>query len=381
MKNLRQAGNEVGDPGADRRHTDRLHDHSVPLESGGDGRAKHNLVALARQGAALLEPDSDVTCGVQRRHVHGLHGPVVSTSRRRGRRYPRAVCGIGGTAGNPPDPELLTAMASTMAKRGPDGQRIWHDERVGFAFRRLAIIDLHERSSQPQHFGPLHLVFNGEIYNYRELRDELRALGHRFETEGDAEVLVHAWSQWGEQTLDRVNGMFALALWDDGERRLTLATDPFGEKPLYYALVGDRIVWASEIKALLQDPQVSGRPDDLAVAAFVARGVMPKTNRSFFEGIERLPAAHVLVWRDGVARVRRYWRPQRLDVPEEFEHAAARLRELLVDSIRLRLRSDVPVGTLAERRDRLGDDRDVEREHRGGPHAPRIHGRVPRLRA
>ncbi len=107
------------------------------------------------------------------------------------------------------------------------------------------------------HLGPLHLVFNGEIYNYRELREELRGLGHEFETEGDAEVLLHAWAEWGEGALDRFNGMFAFAIWDDDERRLMLAADPFGEKPLYYAAAGERLVLGSEIKAILHDPAVA----------------------------------------------------------------------------------------------------------------------------
>jgi asparagine synthase (glutamine-hydrolysing) len=259
--------------------------------------------------------------------------------------YARRVCGIGGTAGEPPDSRLLQRMAATMAKRGPDGERTWHDEAVGFAFRRLAVIDLHERSGQPQHLGSLHLVFNGEIYNYRELRHDLRGRGHRFQTEGDAEVLLHAWQEWGDGALDRLNGMFALAVWDDAQRTLTLASDLFGEKPLYYARLGAGLVWASEIKALLEHPDVLGTSDDGALVAFVARGVLPPTDGSFYAGIRRLPAAHLLVWRDGVAEVRRYWRPQRVDVPKRFDEAAAALRELLVDSIRLRLRSDVPVGT------------------------------------
>jgi len=108
------------------------------------------------------------------------------------------MCGIAGTAGGKPDQDQLERMALTMRKRGPDGQGVWHDDRAGIAARRLAIIDLHERSNQPLHLGPLHLVFNGEVYNYKELREELRALGHEFETEGDGEVLLHAWAEWRE---------------------------------------------------------------------------------------------------------------------------------------------------------------------------------------
>jgi asparagine synthase (glutamine-hydrolysing) len=256
------------------------------------------------------------------------------------------MCGIAGTAGPPPDPGLLEAMAETMSKRGPDGQGTWHDDAVGLAFRRLAIIDLHERSSQPMHLGPLHLVFNGEIYNYRELRDELRGLGHEFATEGDTEVLLHAWAQWGEGALDRLNGMFAFAVWDDGERRLTLASDPFGEKPVYYARTpGGRLIFASDIKAILLDPLVTAVEDRQALAAFVAHNVVPAPAASFFAGIERLPGAHLLRWQDGDVSVERYWRPQPVEVAPSFDEAASGLRALLLDSVRLRLRSDVPVGT------------------------------------
>jgi asparagine synthase (glutamine-hydrolysing) len=255
------------------------------------------------------------------------------------------MCGIAGTAGGKPDQDQLERMALTMRKRGPDGQGVWHDDRAGIAARRLAIIDLHERSNQPLHLGPLHLVFNGEVYNYKELREELRALGHEFETEGDGEVLLHAWAEWRESAFERLNAMFAFAIWDDSSGTLTLASDPFGEKPLYYALAGDRIVFASEIKALLHDPEVTARPADATVSDFLIREALPPVDRSFFAGIERLPAAHVLTFRNGRARVRRYWEPARVEPPAVYEDAVAELRDLLRDSIRLRLRSDVPVGT------------------------------------
>ena len=209
------------------------------------------------------------------------------------------MCGIGGTVGAAPDPQLLERMAETMVKRGPDGHGIWLGEEVGLAATRLAIIDLHERSNQPMSFGQLHLAFNGEIYNYRELREELIGRGHAFATEGDAEVLLHAWAEWGEGALDRFNGMFAFAIWDEGERALTLASDPFAEKPLYYARDGERLVFASEVKALSLEPGLRADPDEEALAAFVARGLMPPPPKTFFRGVERLPPAHVLRWQDG----------------------------------------------------------------------------------
>jgi asparagine synthase (glutamine-hydrolysing) len=256
------------------------------------------------------------------------------------------MCGIAGSAGHAPDPEALAAMAECMVARGPDGQGTWHDDDVGLAFRRLAIIDLDDRSNQPMHLGPLHLVFNGEIYNYLELRAELRNRGHAFETEGDAEVLLHAWAEWDEHALDRLNGMFAFAIWDDRARRLTLARDPFGEKPLYYVRTASGgLVFGSEVKALRVDSHVEAREDRRALEAFVAHGVMPPPERSFFAGVARLPAGHRLHWTARSVDVRRYWRPRTVDVAPSYAEAILQVRDLLLDSIRLRLRSDVPVGT------------------------------------
>jgi asparagine synthase (glutamine-hydrolysing) len=256
------------------------------------------------------------------------------------------MCGIAGTAGGAgPSRALLERMAETMVKRGPDGQGLWYDETAGIACRRLAIIDLHERSDQPLHFGSLHIVFNGEIYNYRELREELRGRGHSFETEGDCEVLLHAWAEWGESALERLNGMFAFAIWDSEAQRLTLAADPFGEKPLYYALADGRLVFGSELKAILLDPAVTAAADEDALAAYLARNAPLPPAGSFFRGIRRLPAAHLLRWEGGRVETERYWKPQRIEVPVAYDDAVTRLRELFADSIRLRLRSDVPVGT------------------------------------
>ncbi|MDP8968773.1 MAG: hypothetical protein M3N04_09250, partial [Actinomycetota bacterium] len=199
-------------------------------------------------------------------------------------------------------------MATTMAHRGPDAETVWHDDVAGLAFRRLAIIDLHERSNQPMHHGALHLVFNGEIYNYIELRDELRGLGHEFVTAGDTEVLLHAWAQWGEGALDRVNGMFAFAIWDGVRRRLTLATDPFAEKPLFYVPALDgRLLFGSDVRALRAADAGLGEPDLDALRRFVALGTMPVLPATFYARVRRLPGAHLARWEGGALSVRRYW--------------------------------------------------------------------------
>jgi asparagine synthase (glutamine-hydrolysing) len=236
-------------------------------------------------------------------------------------------------------------MARAMVHRGPDGQGVWSDEQAGFGFRRLAIIDLCERSNQPLHLGSLHLVFNGEIYNYVELRRELSSLGHRFETEGDAEVLLHAWGEWRDLALDRLDGMFAFGIWDDERRQLTFAVDPFAEKPLFYQAAAGRLLFASDIRALkAADPRV-GIPDESAIDGFLALGTMPELPRTFFDDVQRLPPAHVARWERGSISVRRYWMPQAVPVPADRGEMGERLRELLTDSVRLRLRSDVAVGS------------------------------------
>jgi asparagine synthase (glutamine-hydrolysing) len=257
-----------------------------------------------------------------------------------------AMCGIAGIVGEgATSPAALAGMAEAMAHRGPDAQGIWCGDGAGLGFRRLAIIDLDPRSDQPLHLGSLHMVFNGEIYNYRELRDDLRGLGRTFETAGDGEVLLHAWDQWGEGALTRVNGMFAFAIWDESRRSLTAACDPFGEKPLFWSTTGDQLVFASDVRALLTVAPDLAAPRAGALAPYLARGLMPAIEDSFFADVSRLPGGHLLRHAAGRTSVHRWWQPEPTDIPRRYEDAVARLRELLVDSVALRLRSDVPVGT------------------------------------
>jgi asparagine synthase (glutamine-hydrolysing) len=236
-------------------------------------------------------------------------------------------------------------MAERMAHRGPDGQGTWDDGVAGLAARRLAVIDLHERSNQPLHLAPWHLVFNGEIYNYRQLRDELRGLGDDFVTDGDGEVLLHAWARWEEDALLRLDGMFAFAVWHDERRELVCACDVFGEKPLFWTTRGDRLVFASDVRALREAEPDLGAARVEAIAPYLGRGLMPPIEQSFFAGIHRLPGAHLLRFRGGRIDVRRYWSPHAVQVPARYDEAVDGLRELLVESIRLRLSADVPVGT------------------------------------
>ena len=259
------------------------------------------------------------------------------------------MCGIAGVlqlgrgplAGCEGD---LEVMGRLLAHRGPDGAGSWvqPERRVGFAHRRLSIIDL-DTGQQPMHHPAGHVItFNGEIYNYLELREELGA--ERFRTHSDTEVILEAWDRWGEGCLDRLRGMFAFALWDAREGRLFCARDRFGIKPFYYAVVGDVLYFASEVKALVPFlPEVATDPDalkDYLTFQFVLG------EKTLFRGVRQLEPGHSLTAAPGSPpRTRTYWE-LRFDI--DFEHTDVHFermaRELLEESIDLHLRSDVPVG-------------------------------------
>jgi asparagine synthase (glutamine-hydrolysing) len=195
--------------------------------------------------------------------------------------------------------------------------------------------------------GSLCVVFNGEIYNYVELRDDLAAHGYRFRTHTDTEVILAAYEQWGDDCVERFNGMFAFALWDARRRRLFAARDRFGEKPFYYTRFGGRFAFASEIKALVVDPSMSRAVDDVVLARYLVDAQVDGDERTFFRDVRQLPPAHVLVVdADGTIATRRYWQ---LELDETLRlqpaEAAEEFRALLTDSVRIRLRSDVAVGS------------------------------------
>jgi asparagine synthase (glutamine-hydrolysing) len=258
------------------------------------------------------------------------------------------MCGIVGVfdrSGAPVDRDLLNKMRSVLRHRGPDGDGEFLDNEVGLGHLRLSIIDV-EGGGQPidNEDGRLQVVFNGEIYNFIELRAELEAAGHQFKTRSDTEVIVHAYEQWGPDCVRRFNGMFAFALWDSQRRELLLARDHLGIKPLYYLELGTRILFASEIKALLQD---SACPRDVDVAAlaelFTFRYVpSPKT---LFKGIRKLPPGHrMTISRRGI-EVERYWTwVPGLHTQRSEEALIEEYQTLLEDAVRLQLRSDVPLG-------------------------------------
>ncbi len=237
-----------------------------------------------------------------------------------------------------------------LAHRGPDGEGVHASGPVALAHRRLAIIDLSGHGSQPMsnEDGAHWLVFNGEIYNYLELRPSLIARGHRFHSNTDSEVILHEYEERGPACTERFNGMWAFALWDSRRQELFLSRDRLGEKPLYYFCDASRLIFASEIKAILALRPDLARPNAAEMVRFLGVGFMEMNHETIFQGIYQVPAGHTLqVSADGRMRMLRYWAPP--DVEEEDRisprQAAATLLEPLEDSVRLRLRSDVPVGT------------------------------------
>jgi len=252
------------------------------------------------------------------------------------------ICGIASTNGSAVT-DRVAAMSATLVHRGPDSFGEFSDGDIALAARRLSIIDL-ETGDQPiaNEDGTLHVVQNGEIYNYRELRRELERDGHRFRTQGDTEVLLHLYEQHGDGFAERLRGMFAIAIWDGPRRRLVLARDRFGIKPLYYRAAERELAFASELRALPR-----GEIDLDALESFLAFNSIPAP-LTIFREIRKLPAGHLLTWEDGRVELTRFARPAPSEELREDEEAelVEELRSRLRDSVRAHLVSDVPVGVL-----------------------------------
>jgi asparagine synthase (glutamine-hydrolysing) len=255
------------------------------------------------------------------------------------------MCGIAGVIGDRRAEELVRAMIEVQGHRGPDGEGVFADPSQGLALghRRLAILDLSEAGAQPMTSadGRWTMVLNGEIFNYVELRHQL---GGAFRTATDTEVLLEACAEWGvDRTIDRSVGMFAFALWDARERELTLVRDRLGEKPLVYFHRAEMLAFASELKAL--GPFHDRRLDPRAMDAYLALGYVPAP-LAIFRGCHKLEPGHLLRFKHGRAEVRRWWRPEnagRAAGAGTRSERVARLRSLVADAVRLRLRADVPV--------------------------------------
>ena len=265
------------------------------------------------------------------------------------------MCGIVGAASVCPLERcgLPERMRDTMTHRGPDDAGLWWtpDERLWLAQRRLAVIDLSAGGHQPMtdRSGLLHLVFNGEIYNHQQLRTELQNLGHAFRSSSDTEVLIEAYSEWGTECLGRLNGMFALALHDARNDSLLLARDRAGEKPLFYRHERGRLWFASELKALLEDPSLPRRVDPRALNQYLAYGYVTGDS-CILDGFRKLRPGEAMSYELNTGRLNHwtYWRMP--DAPDEAFPAPADLEKefeaLLRDAVRLRLQADVPVGIL-----------------------------------
>ena len=256
------------------------------------------------------------------------------------------ICGYLSFTDQPPDPERLARMCDLMAHRGPDDQGHYLDGPMGFGHRRLSIIDL-ATGHQPllSEDGKVALVVNGEFYNFRELREGLQAKGHRFRSQSDSEVAVHLYEEWGTDFVERLHGMFALALWDARRRRLVLATDRPGKKPLFYHCTPERFVFASTLAALRSEPSVPTEVDEQALDGYLSYGFVPHP-LTIYRDVRKLPAARVaVVDGDSGLSVSSYWSPVyhgRRSDPEEA--LTDELETLLRDAVSKRLVSDVPLG-------------------------------------
>lgn len=265
------------------------------------------------------------------------------------------MCGIAGIIVNNPadlDRADLSRLAAALAHRGPDGEGIWtsSDGKAGLIHRRLAIIDTSELGHQPMHSGDgsFTIVYNGEIFNFIELRTELEVLGSRFLSDSDTEVILEAWRHWGEDMLERFNGMWALVIRDNCSGDVFMARDRFGIKPLLYSHAGGRFSFASEMRALRSLAHVDGMTDSGIAKRLLFDPFSIEGSESTLVGsIRRLPGGHLAWLRDGKLRVKRWWRTSDhlVEVPSSREARAERFRELFFDAVRLRLRSDVSVGT------------------------------------
>lgn len=266
------------------------------------------------------------------------------------------MCGIVGAGATVPISERswLAVGRDAMRHRGPDDAGEWWspDGRVGLAHRRLAIIDLSPAGHQPMHFteGGLSIVFNGEIYNFADLRDDLIAKGYRFQSHSDTEVILAAYYEWGADCLGHFNGMFAFAIYDASRQSILLARDRAGEKPLFYRIGDGTLYFASELKALLANSALPRKIDREALDCYLAMGFVPG-DRCMLEGYKKLPAAHALLFdlQTGASKVWRYWQLPDWNAPAQPLDDDALLNELealLEDAVRRQMVADVPVGVL-----------------------------------
>jgi asparagine synthase (glutamine-hydrolysing) len=255
------------------------------------------------------------------------------------------ICGIFDFKNNPISRDLLENMNTQIRHRGPDGEGTYFAPGLGMANRRLSIIDI-EGGTQPicNEDGTINVVYNGEIYNFVELREELRKNGHVFRTQSDTEVIVHGYEEWGDDCTNRFNGIFAFALWDCNRRRLLLARDHLGVKPLYYTVLGDRLLFASEIKALLRDPACPRAVNLQSLSLLFTLRYVPSP-QTLFEGIQKLPPGHRMIVQSGGVQIERFWKSlPKIERGISETDLVQQYQALVEDAVRIQMRSDVPVG-------------------------------------
>lgn len=266
------------------------------------------------------------------------------------------MCGIFGwslPSDRQPGRNVLESLTSRLAHRGPDGTGFWTGTtgngryQIAFGHRRLSIIDV-EGGAQPMASGDgkIVLTFNGEVYNYIELRDELMGMGHVFKTASDTEVVIEAYRAWALDALPRLRGMFALALWDSTNERLVLARDAFGKKPLFYSQHREGIIISSEIEPLVHFPGIDNRLDPGAIGHYLLNRFVPSPS-TFFRGVRKLPGGCLAVWEGGAFRITRYFTPPIANTRPDVwkpDHAIHLFRQVFDDAVRLRMRSDAPFG-------------------------------------
>jgi asparagine synthase (glutamine-hydrolysing) len=255
------------------------------------------------------------------------------------------ICGIiSSETGESVDGELLRCMNQSLIHRGPDDEGYYLNSQAGLAVNRLSIIDLHS-GKQPlaNETGDVWVVYNGEIYNYRQIRADLERLDHKFRTQSDTEVIVHAYEEYGDGCVQHLNGMFAIALWDARQNRLLLARDRLGIKPLFYWTDSQRLVFGSELKAVIANPEVPRQVDLSALDLFLTLEYIPGP-RTIFQNIHKLPPGHTLVFEQGEIELSQYWDIPFNPVIEKDQTCVERLADLIQEAVCSHLVSDVPVG-------------------------------------
>ena len=255
------------------------------------------------------------------------------------------ICGILQLNGAPVDQDLLRRMTAVLRHRGPDDEGFFVDQGLGLGFRRLSIIDLTGgRQPMSNEDQTVTVVFNGEIYNFVELRTGLQQQGHTFRTSSDTEVIVHGFEAWGDEVVHHLNGMFAFAVWDRRRRKLLLARDRLGIKPLFYTRKADTLAFASEIKSLLLLPGFDPAVSNGAVFEYFSHHFIPGSG-TIYQNIQKLTPGELLIVADGEIKRRTYWRPTVTPQPDRtLADWCRELRRRLAEAVRLQLVADVPLG-------------------------------------